>query len=394
MTVTTAVTQTQVRGAGVVAPPGPSAPPVNPGASASSDTVPIDATARKKAAGRRRLMFFSPPRPPFSKRAGIQFLTLAIVIAIGFQFYQWVGALEAGRIDGTRPPGVEGFLPIAAMISLRHLIETGEFSMIHPAGLVIFSLICLTGLLLKKAFWSWLCPVGTIAEYTARFSFKVFKRRIKLPAWLDYPLMTLKYLILGFFVHAVLFRMTPAIVSHFLESPYNRVADIKMLYFFTNISPLALEIIIALALLSFVIPYFWCRYLCPYGALLGLLSTISPLKVRRSLPDCTNCGKCAAVCPSYIGVDRKRTVSSPECTGCLECVVHCPARGALALKAPGPLARTLKPAAFAVFVVMLFYGGIGVAKIAKRWESNVKQEELMRRVQNGVEGPEYGHFGR
>lgn len=353
-----------------------------------------EAAKKKAAANRRRLVFFTRPDRAFSVRMGIQLLTFAIIVVMGVQFYNWVGNLEAGRIAGTRPPGVEGFLPIAAMISLRHLIESGEFSMIHPAGLVIFSLVCLTGLLLKKAFCSWLCPAGTISEYLARLSFVIFKRRIKIPAWLDYPLMSLKYLILGFFVHAVVFRMTPAAISYFLESPYNQVADIKMLYFFTNISPFGLKILIGLLLLSFVIPYFWCRYLCPYGALLGLLSMISPLKIRRSLPDCTSCGKCAAVCPSYIAVDQKRTVSSPECTGCLECVVHCSVSNALAVKTPGPFARTVKPVVFAVLVAMLFYGGIGMAKIARRWESNVNQEEIMKRVQDGIYGPEYGHFGR
>ena len=47
--------------------------------------------------------------------------------------------LEAGRVVGERPPGVEGFLPIAALLSLRHLFTTGEVHPVHPAGLVILS---------------------------------------------------------------------------------------------------------------------------------------------------------------------------------------------------------------------------------------------------------------
>ena len=116
-------------------------------------TAPTDAGQKKAAAAKRhQLLYGTPPRPPFSKRAWIQLLTLVILIIMGVQFYNWVGHLEAGQIEGTRPPGVEGFLPIAALMSLRHLIQSGEFSMIHPAGLVIFSLVCLTGLFLKKAF--------------------------------------------------------------------------------------------------------------------------------------------------------------------------------------------------------------------------------------------------
>lgn len=343
---------------------------------------------------RRRLVFNSRPVGPFPLRAGVQVLTLAVVLFIGFQFVNWVSHLEQGEIAGVRPPGVEGFLPISALISLRHWVTTGEFPMVHPAGLVIFSLICLTGLLLKKAFCSWLCPVGALAEYLARLSHRVFRRRIKLPAWADYPLMSLKYLLLAFFVHAILLRMSPGVVEMFLDSPYNKVTDIKMLYFFTHISPLALKVILGLLVLSFVIPYFWCRYLCPYGALLGLLSVVSPLKIRRSIPDCTSCGKCAAVCPAFLPVDKKRSISSPECTGCLECVVNCPKTMALGARVHGLWQKSVRPVVFAVLVAALFYGGIGIAKIANRWQSNVRQEELMMRVQEGLDGPEYGHFGR
>jgi polyferredoxin len=206
--------------------------------------------------------------------------------------------------------------------------------------------------------------------------------------------MSLKYLLLAFFVHAIFFRMSPGAIEHFLDSPYNKVADIKMLYFFTHISPLSLYVIIALFVLSFIIPYFWCRYLCPYGALLGLFSFISPLKIRRSIPDCTSCGKCAAVCPAFLPVDQKKSISSPECTGCLECVVSCPKKMALGFKVPGFWQKSVRPVVFAVLVAGLFYGGIGIAKIAGRWKSNVSQEELMMRVQKGLDGPEYGHFGR
>ena len=342
---------------------------------------------------RQRLVFRSKPRAASRIRRGVQWLSLAVVLVIGWQFFGWVQHLERGELAGTRPPGVEGFLPISAMISLRHWIETGVIPMVHPAGLIIFCLVCLSALFLKKSFCSWLCPVGTVAEWLARASHRVFRRRIKLWAWIDIPLRSLKYLLLAFFVHAVFFRMTPGVVAHFLDSPYNKVADIKMLYFFTNISPFALWVIAALVVLSFVVPYFWCRYLCPYGALLGLLSTLSPLKVRRSLPDCTQCGKCASVCPSFLPVDQKAAVWSPECTGCLECVSACPQNRALVLQTPW-WRRSLRPAVFAVLVVGLFYGGIQAARLAGVWESSVSQQELMMRVQQGLDGPEYGHFGR
>jgi hypothetical protein len=56
--------------------------------------------------------------------------------------------------------------------------------------------------------------------------------------------------------------MGPAAVADFLDSPYNRVADVKMLYFFERLSPFALKALVGLVLLSIAVPYSWCRNLC------------------------------------------------------------------------------------------------------------------------------------
>ncbi len=349
---------------------------------------------RQAAAKRSRLVFQSRPRPPFRLRTAVQLLSIGTILLIGWQFISWVQGLENGITTGTRPPGVEGFLPISALISLRHWFESGEFSMVHPAGLVLLCLILLTGLLLKKAFCSWLCPVGTFAEFLARLSHRVIGRRLKLPNWLDYPLMSLKYLLLLFFGYAIFVTMTSKEVSAFLVTPYNKVADIKMLYFFSHLSPTSLWTISILTVLSFILPYFWCRYLCPYGALIGMVSLFSLNKVNRSPADCTSCGKCAAVCPSFLAVDLKSTIHSVECTGCLECVENCPEGDALQVKTPPFWPRKVRPVVFAVLVLGIFYGGIQLARLSGYWRSNIDQSELVDRINRGLDGPDYDHVGR
>ncbi len=349
---------------------------------------------RKAKAKRRKMVFQSRPRAPFKARTAVQVFSMATIIWIGWRFYGWVQGLENGITTGSRPPGVEGFLPLSALMSLRHLFESGNFSMVHPAGLVILCLILLTGLLMKKAFCSWICPVGSFAEILARLSHRVFKRRLKLPVWLDYPLMSLKYLLLFFFGYAIFVTMTPEQISGFLVTPYNKVADIKMLYFFTNLSTFSMWTLGILTLLSFVLPYFWCRYLCPYGALIGLVSLFSVTRVSRYAPDCTNCGKCAAVCPSFLAVDLKTNVNSVECTGCLECVTNCPEENALQIRTPRIWQKNIRPVVFAMLVLGLFYGGMQVARISGVWESNIDQEELVDRINRGLTGPEYDHVGR
>jgi len=343
------------------------------------------------AKNRRRLVFRSPPTPPFRLRTAVQTVSMLVILWIGWRFALWVRGLENGVTTGTRPPGVEGFLPLSALMSLRHWLQTGEFSMVHPAGLVILCLILLTGLFLKKSFCSWLCPVGTLAEILARLSHRVFRRRLKLPAWLDYPLMSLKYLLLVFFAYGIFVAMTPRDISGFLVTPYNKVADIKMLYFFSHLSATAAWSLIILTVLSFLLPYFWCRYLCPYGALIGLFSLFSVTRVRRNPADCTSCGKCATVCPAFLAVDKKTTVNSVECTGCLECVVNCPENHALQVSTPRPWRRRVSPVVFALLVVGLFYGGIQLARLTGHWRSDIDQAELVQRVQEGLDGPQYDH---
>lgn len=316
---------------------------------------------------------------------------LLTILWIGVEFVRWVHGLEAGRVVGERPPGVEAFLPIAALLSLRHLFLTGEIHPVHPAGLAILVLVLGVGLLAKKAFCSWVCPVGTLSETLAALSQRLFRRKLRLPRLLDLPLRSLKYLLLAFFVHAVFFAMGPAAVADFLDSPYNRVADVKMLYFFERLSPFALKVILGLALLSVVVPYFWCRYLCPYGALLGAFSLLSPLKVTRHAASCIDCSLCTKACPSHLPVERLARVSSDECFGCLSCVAACPVTRALRVETPAPWRRAVRPAAFAALVVGLFVGGTLLARAAGHWKNAVTNEEYARRVRS-LDSPAYDHL--
>jgi polyferredoxin len=315
---------------------------------------------------------------------------LLSVVAIGWGFVRWVHGLEAGRLVGARPPGVEAFLPIAALLSVRHLATAGEVHPVHPAGLAILLLVVGVSILVKKAFCSWVCPVGTISEILASLSQRLFGRKLRLKRLVDLPLRSVKYLLLAFFVYAVFFQMGPLAVADFLDSPYNRVADVKMLYFFERLSPFALTVLIGLAALSIVVPYSWCRYLCPYGALLGALSLLSPLKVTRHAPSCIDCNLCTKACPSHLPVARLARVRSDECFSCLSCVAACPVPRALRVESPAPWRRSVRPAAVAALVAGLFVAGILVARVTGHWKSAITDEEYMRRVRT-IDSPAYAH---
>ncbi len=312
-------------------------------------------------------------------RFAIQTLFALLCIWIGIEFYLFVRFLESNGASAfyERPPGVDGFLPISSFMSFYLLLTTGEIHQAHPAGLFIFLSIVLMSLVFGKSFCSWLCPIGFLSELIGDFGEKVFKRRLKLPKFLDYPLRSLKYLMLGFLVYSVIFLMTPMAVKYFLDSPYNIVADIKMYYFFANISQTALIVISVLFILSIFIRNFWCRFLCPYGALLGIFSLLSPNKIQRNPTSCIDCGLCNKACPSFIKVDKVKTVISDECSTCLNCVDVCPVKDTLQLNSMIPGKTKINKKFIAIGVVGIFMLVTGLGILTNNWQNKVTKEEYL-----------------
>ena len=304
-----------------------------------------------------------------STRTRVQTVSFLLCLVLGAVFYVFVTQLSQGQTPMvSRPAGVEAFLPISALLSFRYWVETGIFSTIHPAALVLLLIICATALLAKRGFCSWICPVGFISDLLAKVNRRLFPKRPTLPRWLDRGLMLVKYGLLAFFVYTIFFTMPVQALAQFIHSPYNQFADIKMLEFFTQMTAKTGIILTVLALLSTIFPYFWCRYLCPYGALLGVLSFLSLGRIKRNPEACINCGQCEKNCPGQIKILSGTTVTSPECSACLTCTEVCPKTDAIAFHA-GP--RRLGTTGVAVIIVGLFALGITTAKLTGYWNTSI-----------------------
>ena len=322
-----------------------------------------------KSAPKKKLVRRIAPDHSQQIRRGVQLAFAALNVALGVQFCRFVRFYEAGGVGQapSRPAGVEGFLPIAGLMSLKATLLTGEIPKIHPAGMFLIAAFLTISLVFRKTFCSWLCPVGTLSEYLWKLGRKFFFT-VKVPRKLDIGLRGLKYLLLGFFLWAV-HSVSASDVRAFLESPYGVILDVKMLNFFRYLGETGLIVIGVLVLLSVVIQNFWCRYLCPYGALMGLVSLLSPLKITRNVDTCIDCARCAKACPSHLPVDQLVTIKSAECTGCLECVAVCPAEKTLVLAAPNR--KSIPVWAVAAGIAAIFLGSVGYAKLTGRWESKI-----------------------
>jgi polyferredoxin len=314
-----------------------------------------------------------PEEPIAWIRRGVQITFLFLNVWIGLQFYFWVRYFETAAATPyySRPPGVEGWLPIASLMGLKYTAVTGELPVVRPAGVFLLVAFIAISIVFRKAFCSWLCPIGTLSEWLWQGGRELFGRTFALPRRLDVPLRGLKYVLLALFVWVVA-TMPVAEILAFLTSPYGLVADVKMLDFFRDAGRRTIQVCAVLVLLSIVTKNFWCRYLCPYGALMGLASLLSPMRITRDPISCIDCGKCAKACPSLIPVDVLRTVRTAECNGCLTCVSVCPVTDALEMRTVVGRRRVTAPR-IAVGVAAIFLLVAGYARVTGRWHGQVSE---------------------
>lgn len=312
----------------------------------------------------------------------VQILFVVISLWIGYEFILFTSFLESGGTSTfyERPPGVEGFLPISALMSVYYFFLSGTIHPVHPAGFFILIAIVAVSFLFGKAFCSWICPFGFLSEMIGDFGDriwkKLFKKKFKMPRFLDYPLRSLKYLLLGFFAYSIFVSMTELSLKYFLDSPYNIIADVKMYYFFAEISQFSLIVIALLFVLSIFIRNFWCRYLCPYGALLGIFSLLSPNKIRRNEISCIDCNLCAKACPSNIKVDKVKTVVSDECSTCMSCVDVCPVKDTLYLQF-APKKKKINGKYVLAGILAIYFGIVGFAMLSGNWQNKVSKEQYI-----------------
>lgn len=308
----------------------------------------------------------------------IQFCLLGFMLWIGVRFYWFADQLRSGAAVSTaaRPVAVEGFLPISGLVGLTAWAKGLGFTRIHPAAVVILLTVLALAFGLRRSFCSWVCPVATVSECLWKLGYRLMKRNPRLPGLIDRFMRGLKYLVLGFFLWSICLAMPPAALEAFLLSDYHKVADIRLLDFFMHISLPALGFILTLTLLSLPLRNPFCRYICPYGALLGLVAILSPVRVTRDTSRCVSCGICSQVCPTGIDVMNKPSVASPECIGCWRCVSHCRFNEALSMRVAGRYA--IAGVVFALLVLIILWGGSMVGKLSGHWLTPIDASEYRR----------------
>ncbi len=177
-------------------------------------------------------------------------------------------------------------------------------------------------LLMGRVFCSWLCPGYLVFELGSKL--RKLLRYMGLKTEGTAYSMSNKYIFLVVGLFAAFLFSIPLFVFFYPPAVLSRIAHgwVFSAAFFGG-----LWVILTILLFElFVSPRWWCRTMCPGGALYGLLGMLRPVKVETALSECTHCGLCSGVCEP--GINPVTDSESIECDNCGACVTHCP-EGAL-----------------------------------------------------------------
>lgn len=189
---------------------------------------------------------------------------------------------------------------------------------------MLLGLLLLVALFTGRAFCSWACPLGTVQDWLVKLIRRLTGgRKAWLPIrplpWLDRPLRLAKYLLLGWIIWQSLTSVLP---------PLQPFCPYRTLFTLNTRSLLGWSVLIGFVALSLTVERFWCRYLCPLGALLAVTNKTSLWRIRADEATCISCGRCDRACPMALDVIHE-VERGLECTRCQACVQACPKQNVL-----------------------------------------------------------------
>jgi polyferredoxin len=265
------------------------------------------------------------------KRYGFEGATLK-KIRIAYQiffltlFFVLLGMTTQSLLGGYP---VSIFLEADPLVALATMLSTGTLYM----GLAWAVLIVAITLVFGRIFCSWMCPLGILNQLAAAIFPKKRSDEEKMAKNRPRELYDFKYYILFFLLVSAAFGS--------LQIGLLDPICLTIRSFSTSIFPASHElypalypqlnfnwgwviggIFIAILLANRIIPRFWCRVLCPLGALLGVISSFSLFRITRNLDACTNCNKCVEVCEG--AAEPQATTKQSECLMCFNCIADCP----------------------------------------------------------------------
>ncbi len=265
-------------------------------------------------------------------RTGIQIFFFALIALISVNH----SLAEAGRgLPFLSTASLHAVCPFGGVVSVYQYAAVGTFvQKIHDSSFILMILVFLLALLAGPVFCGWVCPLGSLQEWIGGIGRKLFKRRRYnhfIPARIDRWLRFLRYGVLAWVIYMT--AVTGKLVFAEVD-PYHALFN-----FWTSELAIGGLAVLGLTLVgALFVERPWCKYACPYGALLGMTNWIRVFRIQRQPSTCKLDRACDRVCPMNINVSGSTSIRDHQCISCLKCTSEsiCPVAGTVELSA-GPL---------------------------------------------------------
>jgi polyferredoxin len=301
-------------------------------------------------------------------KKGEKAVLLRKISLVGFFVYTaWMAYMHQLRGGGPYGyPSMCALCPFGGLETLHLWLSEGAFlRRVAPSAIVLFASVSIMTFFLRRVFCGWICPLGAIGEFCSFVGRKCRLPRIDLPEHADRYLKFIKYGILIGIIWGTITTRTliwrdfdPWIAWAHVTDDWNDVVQ----------RPWAWSVfLVSVVGASLFIERFWCRYLCPLGATLGILGKISPLKVGGSGIGCTNCALCRKACPIQLHPE-KGNVSGAECLACGRCVVVASERCDVRFRFAGKNASVLT---IGIITLLFFFVSYSTARALGFWQTSV-----------------------
>jgi polyferredoxin len=276
-------------------------------------------------------------------RQAVQILALLLFLAI----FVYANAQRPQRFWTDLFSRLDPLLMLTASLAGRALV----------AGIALAGITLLLTLLFGRVWCGWFCPLGTVLEW---FSPRRSKRVPPPEKWRAVKYLLLFAILLAALLgNQTLILLDPITILHRtlttaawpalrhavveaeavlyqvrpLWGPLDAIHAAVVQPLFQEVQPvftltaLVALFFVGLVALNWWAERFWCRYLCPLGGLLGLVSKLSLVR-RRVGDDCVQCARCTHQCPTgTIDPDDNYRSDPAECVVCFDCLTDCTRQG-------------------------------------------------------------------
>jgi NosR/NirI family transcriptional regulator, nitrous oxide reductase regulator len=205
---------------------------------------------------------------------------------------------------------------------LYSLIIKGNFSLSQafPQIITAATVIAVT-IFFGRFFCSFLCAFGTFNDLIYLVSKNIFKVKFRINPKIDAALKYVKYFILIFIV---IIMWTMGIHAFQSSSPWDAFAQLTQFPQAINDYTAGFIILAFIAIGAAFIERFFCRYLCPLGAVFSIVSKLRMFNISKPNDKCGKCRLCTNSCSMGIPLYKSSKVTSGECINCFKCLDACP----------------------------------------------------------------------